>query len=312
MTIPEISGLPETIEMDKMFNSLTIRYEFQGTLATMVVDGVHENPSGTVVIKDAGEFQMVRRNVSISGSGGSTDKTNYNFRPKTDDNKLFWLGDMFIENLIAARNEAAASDAGSWINKMAMTAFGSEEDYAVRELSSVILADISEVTTDDEIGFQQAADILEDYGIGVDYQTGEVFEIDLPLPALEEELYVANMGVSDDGIGYDKVPISSEWLNTLDEVEKLTLPEGSEQQVRHVRGEIMPTEERAELEILLQRRLLILGGHAGTMTLAFQPLLRPRHVIEMNEQKYLASRIGHRWTPSSRHDTTEVQAWPIS
>ena len=323
MALPEISGLPASIKLPDMLNSLTMRYEYQGTLVTLNVAGEHDFIEGDVVIRtgrtargggvttfaSSETYQMVNRRLKISSNSPTT--TTYTIRPKTPLNKLFWMDEVvFLEEL-----QKAASGGSDTIRNLYQTYGRGIIDLF--QVGALILQDLVMIDDDGEIGFQEAADIMIHYGLGVNYgdltnngnvsPSGSIYGLDDARNTITEGILMNEVEFNSDGVDYSMVPVGCKY-NITGATEELIIPEGDD--VRWV-DDLMPNENQARLEIFLQRRRLERAANLNRFTMAIYDAIRPRDRFTFREKTYHIDRVVHSFYPDETPDVTEVEAWCV-
>lgn len=325
MPIPKITGLPFPVDPGR--SELTIRYEPEGTHATLTVDGIQDKPKGEIDI-DGKPFRLTHRDRVWSPTGA--DLTIFEFRPPAPGNRLeFMSEDTFpdmVKGLITVTYSGGEEFAGylqfdgtSWTGQMSWLLAGAPAAPTPSErarieggehLVSLLWADLVETDNDGEIGFQEAAQVLADYGLGIT-EDGELYELDKPEGTTWKtaDLWFSSVRLGDDAIDYPNLSLGCRYEVPGEEnaeITRGTVGDG----VQWV-ADIMPSRGQALLEIALQRRRLSIGATQSSFTVALEtdgPEIRPRHIIVWDDEQHLVSRVAENYSPTD-HDTVEVEAW---
>ena len=327
MVLPSVIGLPVSTQDSAIFR-YERRIEREGEIFTIEYEGHHGLPLRERVTIDGRFYSLIRR--TRSGSGDNIDNTIYELRPEATSNRLAFIrNDTFpglVQDIIRARFQAITSDVNpegfdrqnsTWAAYLAFILEGSPTQSTevqranIRQgtnLLSLLWSDLVETDSDDEIGFQQAAQILYDYGIGVT-PDGVLFNFDDPLDEVEIETFIS-VSVADNNINYDEFPIGCRYENPGGEIVSVSIPHRSNEKLVQWVSEIMPNRPQAILEIELQRRLLKEASHVAEFIVPQDDKLMPRSIVTYDNIKYLVTRTLHVWD-SDDIDTTEIDCIPM-
>lgn len=318
----DVIGLPQSTKEAK-FSTYVLRMEVEGTLLTLEYEGIHGLPLRDRVTVNGVFYRLNRRTLKYTDD---VNTTLYELRRFTMPNRLSYFREetfipmiqgliqrYFFEHTSVVSPASDFARGGSWVARMSWVLEGSPrtphpfQRQNIRNgtnLASVLWADLSETDDDDEIGFQQAAQVLYDYGIGVT-DHGVLFPMDEELD--EQEVRFNSVILDDDGVDYDAISIGARYLLPSGETANVIEPfVANEDLVRWV-SDTMPTIEQARLEIELQRRRLRQAATSAEFICLYNEKVVPRSVIVRDDNRYLATRVIH--TVSSEDvNTTEIEA----
>ena len=322
VALPTITGLPDTTK-DSFVTAYQSRHEREGILVTIGYTGEHALPTSDITV-DGDSYRMVQRQLMFRAE--EITETRYLLRPMAPVNRLSFMSvEDFTRKIQTLIVLVAGSDVGfdrdksswtgymSWLLNGAPAAPTFQELLIIRRgeaLIDLLLTDLLPTDDDSEIGFQQATQVLEDYGIGVS-ESGEIYELDNDLGEVTDLIF-ANVEIEDDGIDYNKVPIGCRYEDATSGGITATLvmpPETDNSKVRWV-SEMMPTREQAHLEIELQRRLISQGARNAEFELIMNKDILPRTIITHRDIKYMVVRAIHSYFPEEVN-TSEVVAWRV-
>lgn len=305
---PEIKGITGTIK------SVTIRHEIEGTWCAINLVGPYEL---------ADEISVAGIDVKLNYtvrefSGDSLDSTTLELKPDIAFNRLAFMDpESFrsqLSNLVGTDHTDKINNwVGhlSWIleGKPATDVLGLVKNAGY--LADIIRSDLLKIKEPGEIGFQQAAQELFDYGLHLT-PTGTINPLPKPIGDVHTDLVFIKARLDDDHIDYSKIAIRAYYTKGEDEIAVIDPPlkEGDTFEGKTVTGEAFPTEDIANLSIATQRRRLLTKGSNGSFTCLMNTELTIRSQIQWQKQIYQVTRLVHRWTDSAL-GVTELESYYV-